>query len=109
VLSRVSRGTVFLVGAGVCGKLYCEAIRRAGSIAIDIGSTFDLWAARFSRPYMQTNGIRDYYLRRLARLDIEPAVVRAAAEVYAKEGDNLATLRVIQLGRKKYPLVPEFF
>jgi len=109
VLSRVAPGTVCLVGAGICGKIYCEAIRRAGSIAIDIGSIFDLWAGRFSRPYMETDGIRDYYLRRLARLDIEPAVIRAAAEIYRKEGDNLAALRVINLGRRKYPLIAEFF
>jgi len=39
-----SRGALYLVGAGVFGKVYCEWIRRRGGIAIDIGSVFDGWA-----------------------------------------------------------------
>ena len=38
------RGAVFLVGAGVFGKIYCHWIKQRGGIAIDIGSTFDTWA-----------------------------------------------------------------
>jgi len=37
-------GAVFLVGAGVLGKLYCDWIKSAGGIAIDIGSICDAWA-----------------------------------------------------------------
>jgi len=38
-------GAVFLVGAGVLGKIYCHRIKELGGIAIDIGSTFDAWAS----------------------------------------------------------------
>lgn len=47
-------GTVFLVGAGALGKIYCHWIKQRGGVAIDIGSVFDAWCevhsrARFSR------------------------------------------------------------
>ena len=38
------RGAVFLVGAGVFGKIYCHWIKERGGIAIDVGSIFDTWA-----------------------------------------------------------------
>jgi hypothetical protein len=38
-------GAVFLVGAGCLGKIYCNWIKQAGGIAIDIGSIFDSWAS----------------------------------------------------------------
>ncbi|SFL03063.1 hypothetical protein SAMN04488125_107200 [Methylorubrum salsuginis] len=38
------QGAIFLVGAGVLGKLYCDTIKKKGGIAIDIGGVFDIWA-----------------------------------------------------------------
>ncbi len=38
------RGALFLVGAGVFGKIYCHWIKQRGGIAIDVGSIFDSWA-----------------------------------------------------------------
>lgn len=38
------RGALFLVGAGVFGKIYCRWIKERGGIAVDIGSIFDSWA-----------------------------------------------------------------
>ena len=38
------RGAMFLVGAGVFGKIYCHWIKARGGIAIDIGGMFDSWA-----------------------------------------------------------------
>lgn len=38
------RGALFLVGAGVFGKVYCHWIKQRGGIAVDIGSIFDSWA-----------------------------------------------------------------
>ena len=38
-------GALFLVGAGVFGKIYCHWIKQRGGIAVDIGSIFDSWAA----------------------------------------------------------------
>lgn len=43
-LSVPMRGAVFLVGAGVLGKVYCKWIKNRGGIAIDIGSICDAWA-----------------------------------------------------------------
>ena len=36
-------GAVFLVAAGLPGKIYCNVIRQRGGIAIDIGSVADAW------------------------------------------------------------------
>jgi hypothetical protein len=35
-------GHVFVVGAGLLGKIYCSAIKRSGGIALDIGSLIDV-------------------------------------------------------------------
>lgn len=43
-------GQIFLVGAGICGKIYCERIRELGGIALDIGSVCDAWIDIPSRP-----------------------------------------------------------
>ena len=108
VLEGSSSGKVFLVGAGVCGKIYCEAVRRGGGVAIDVGSIFDLWAGRFSRPYMETARIRNYYLGRLAELDITPEVARASSEIYAREANHEAGIGILKLAQEKYPYLPEF-
>jgi hypothetical protein len=42
-------GAVFLIGAGVLGKIYCHWIQQRGGIAIDIGSMFDVWSEVRSR------------------------------------------------------------
>jgi len=39
------QGAVFLVGAGYLGKIYCQWIRDAGGIAIDVGSICDSWSS----------------------------------------------------------------
>jgi hypothetical protein len=44
------RGAVFLVAAGVCGKVYCARIKELGGIAIDIGSLADCWLGFNTRP-----------------------------------------------------------
>jgi hypothetical protein len=36
-------GHLFLVGAGILGKWFCELVRRNGGVAIDIGSLYDTW------------------------------------------------------------------
>jgi hypothetical protein len=43
-LESVRPGSVFLVGAGILGKLYCDRIKARGGIALDIGSILDSWA-----------------------------------------------------------------
>jgi hypothetical protein len=43
------KGAVFLVGAGVFGKVYCKWIKDRGGIALDIGSMFEPWGEIPSR------------------------------------------------------------
>jgi len=43
-------GALVLVGAGLFGKVYCQAAKRKGAIAIDMGSAFDLLAGVATRP-----------------------------------------------------------
>jgi hypothetical protein len=44
---------VWLVAAGYLGKLYCDTIRSAGSIALDVGSIVDGWCGTVTRPYLE--------------------------------------------------------
>jgi hypothetical protein len=37
------RGSMFLVGAGILGKWFCELIRRQGGVGLDVGSLYDKW------------------------------------------------------------------
>lgn len=55
------RGAVFLVGAGALGKIYCQWIKQAGGIAIDIGAICDAWSpaqARLRRPWNRLQAYR---------------------------------------------------
>ncbi len=52
--SEGEQAQVWLVAAGYLGKLYCDAIRSAGSIALDVGSIVDGWCGTVTRPYLQT-------------------------------------------------------
>ena len=38
----IQPGDLVLVGAGILGKIYCDAIRRRDGIAVDVGSVIDL-------------------------------------------------------------------
>ena len=39
---HIAPGDLVLVGAGILGKIYCEAVRQRGGIAVDVGSILDL-------------------------------------------------------------------
>jgi len=43
-------GTLVLVGAGIPGKVYCQWLKEAGCVALDVGAVFDAWVGRASRP-----------------------------------------------------------
>lgn len=45
-----AEGTLALVGAGIPGKVYCQWLKEAGCVAIDVGSVFDAWVGKASRP-----------------------------------------------------------
>ena len=102
-------GAVFLVGAGPCGKIYCDVIKRHGGIAIDIGSVFDIWAGRLTRPEMDFAPVRRYYERVVAVPSPRDADVLALAEMYQNDGDlgrSIDLLRmVLRLRPASVPLM----
>lgn len=46
---EVAPGDLYLVAAGVLGKIYCHWVKAAGGIAIDIGSLADHWCGHRTR------------------------------------------------------------
>lgn len=59
-LSVPFKGAVYLVGAGWCGKIYCDLIKQQGGIAIDIGSIFDSWSNTPSRLLHPSHSLGTY-------------------------------------------------
>ncbi len=102
------RGALFLVGAGFCGKLYANAIKRKGGIAIDVGSLFDLWAGRFTRPYMNFDKIVAYYQDRLNHGDTSPGSFHAVADYHKLSQDVEAEAAVIDAALAADPNQFEF-
>jgi hypothetical protein len=49
IASEKREGQLWLVGGGILGKIYCEEIRKAGGIALDLGHIFDGWAGYHTR------------------------------------------------------------
>lgn len=44
-----------LIGAGPLGKIYCNDVKQAGGLALDLGSIFDGWAGRRTRGYLRSD------------------------------------------------------
>lgn len=44
-------GTLFLVGAGILGKIYCGRIKELGGVALDVGGLMDVWAGNPTRAF----------------------------------------------------------
>ena len=66
-------GALFLVGAGVFGKIYCHWIKQRGGIAVDIGSMFDSWAGE-GRVGHPVRSLDEY--RKSPRITREQAIER---------------------------------
>ncbi len=49
-LRPARRGAVFLVAAGLLGKVYCARVKALGGIALDVGSVVDAWMGYDTRP-----------------------------------------------------------
>jgi hypothetical protein len=47
----VRAGELYLVAAGIFGKIYCDLIKRQGGIAVDIGSVADIWMGVGTRTF----------------------------------------------------------
>jgi O-methyltransferase len=59
-LREVQPGVLYIVAAGMPGKVYCEAIRRHGGIALDIGHSIDVLAGVGGRKHV-TKDVLDRY------------------------------------------------
>ncbi len=66
-------GALFLVGAGVFGKIYCHWIKQRGGIAVDMGSMFDSWAGE-GRVGHPARSLDEY--RKSPRITREQAIER---------------------------------
>ena len=56
-------GTLFLVGAGLFGKIYCGIARKWDAVALDVGSLFDGWAGVFNARSYLTRDAKRYTIR----------------------------------------------
>lgn len=45
------KGKLFVVAAGLAGKVFCARIAQRGGIALDVGSMMDAWAGKRARKY----------------------------------------------------------
>lgn len=52
-LQQVERGVLYLVAAGVMGKIYCDLIKRGGGVALDIGAVADIWMRAPTRVFSE--------------------------------------------------------
>lgn len=96
-------GALFLVGAGPCGKVYCDVIKRRGGIAIDIGSVFDLWAGRLTRPGTDFSSVRDYYERVVGIPSPRDDDVLALAEIHQNDGDLGRSIDLLRMALRLRP------
>lgn len=83
-LHVTERGQLFLVGAGVLGKIYCHRVKELGGVAIDVGSVVDAWAGVDSR-------LRFPKFRELFSVDrhkhVDTTDLRATLRVACKQAD----------------------
>ena len=49
--AAVRAGELYLVAAGIFGKIYCDLIKRQGGVALDIGSVADIWMGVGTRSF----------------------------------------------------------
>lgn len=64
--SRDLTGELFLVGAGIVGKIYCNLIKKQGGMAIDAGSMMDVWMGLGVRQYQDPPFIEKHRLPEFA-------------------------------------------
>lgn len=61
-LETTEPGRLWLVAAGMLGKVYCDVIRAAGGIAVDIGHTADVWAGLRTRANIKPSALATWRL-----------------------------------------------
>ncbi|WP_026375718.1 hypothetical protein [Aestuariibacter salexigens] len=80
------KGAIFLVGAGVLGKTYCQWIKERGGIAIDIGSMFDAWEGAPTRTRHPVHKLERYL--ETPTISLPEAVERYNATLVDRELDG---------------------
>jgi hypothetical protein len=53
---EAQQATIWLIAAGYLGKVYCDEVREAGGIALDVGSVVDGWCGKLTRPTLPLMG-----------------------------------------------------
>jgi hypothetical protein len=61
-LQAIEPGNLWFVAAGMLGKVYCDVIKSAGGIAVDIGHTADVWAGVRSRASIKPDALDKWRL-----------------------------------------------
>jgi hypothetical protein len=61
---RITESPVFLIAAGLMGKLLCHRVRELGGVAIDIGCVADYWSGQPTRIQPPRADIRRGFLDR---------------------------------------------
>lgn len=89
-------GAVFLVGAGLLGKIYCQWIKEAGGVAIDIGSICDSWT---HQGRLQHNYHKIEHYHELPHFSLMESANRfnEACDYFAMDGERLTSADI-----KKY-------
>lgn len=60
-LTTPLRGRVFLVGAGIHGKIFIDHIKRQGGIGLDLGALLDIWDGAVTRPLVYQDKMKGDY------------------------------------------------
>jgi hypothetical protein len=81
-LRGVQPGVLYFVAAGMPGKVYCEAIRRAGGIALDVGHSMDVLAGVARNRHVTAETLDQYQIVETAELPM------LAYRRYASERDE---------------------
>jgi tetratricopeptide (TPR) repeat protein len=50
-LATAPAGRLYLVAAGILGKVYCRQLQQAGGVVVDIGAVADLWMGKPTRDF----------------------------------------------------------
>ncbi|PYE43644.1 hypothetical protein DFI02_104350 [Rhizobium sp. PP-F2F-G20b] len=58
ISSSSNVGKLYLVGAGMLGKVYCNLLKKSGAVVLDLGAVMDIWMGAKTRTF--PNGTVDY-------------------------------------------------
>ena len=58
-MQTIEPGTLVLIGAGIPGKAYADAVKKRGAIGLDLGGLLDAWDGRPTRPLVFATKVPD--------------------------------------------------